>query len=118
MRASSVAHPAEPGDPPVDLVDLRRHPDAQSLRRRPRPPRRTQVLRDLREREADGLRVLDRAQEPDGLLVVAPVAARMAVGRRQEPAPLVVADPLDVDARALRDLADSHRSTLDPYPGT
>jgi hypothetical protein len=54
-------HPPQPCDPPVDLVDLRRHPHAQRLRGRAGAPRRAQVLTDLGERETDRLRLLDRA---------------------------------------------------------
>src|SRR6266542_857870 len=57
------SHPPQTGDPRIDLVDLRRHPHAQLLRWRPRTARGAQVLRDLREREADLLRLLDRTQE-------------------------------------------------------
>ena len=75
-----------------------------------------EVLADLREREADRLRLLDRAQEPNRLLVVAAVAARLPLGLREQAPALVVAERLDVHARPLRDLADSHARDDRPVP--
>jgi hypothetical protein len=59
-----LPHPPQRRDPIVDLVDLRGHPHAQRLRRCSRATCRAQVLGDLCQREADRLRLLDRAQEP------------------------------------------------------
>ena len=80
--------------------------------------RRTEVFADLGQGEADGLCLLDGPEEPHRVLVVAPVAAGLPVGRRQEPAALVVAERLHVHPRAPRELADFHRPTIDPYLGT
>jgi hypothetical protein len=85
------AHPAQGCDAQVDLVDLRGHANAQRLRRRARSSPGPQDVGDLGEREADRLGLLDRAQQPNGLLAVAALAARLAVRRRQQAAPLVVA---------------------------
>ena len=113
-----LAHPLQAGDAQVDLVDLRGHANAQRLGRLARALRRAQVLVDLREREADRLRLLDRAQEADGLLVVAAMPARLARRLGQQSATLVVPERLDVHARAGGDLSDLHASTIDPYLGT
>ena len=101
-----LPHPLQARDARVDLVDLRGHPHAQCLGRLLRALRRAQVLVDLREREAERLRLLDRAQEANGVVVVAAVPARLALRLRQEPAALVIAERLDVDACACRDFAD------------
>ena len=55
-------------------------------------------------------------QEAHRLLVVAAMPARRPVGRRQQPPPLVVAQRLDVHARAFCDLADSHAADYRPVP--
>src|ERR1051325_7264756 len=44
--------------------------------------------------------------------------ARRPRRRREQSAPLVVAQRLDVHPGTFRDLADSHAVTIDPYPGT
>ena len=49
------------------------------------PARGAHVLLDLGQREADRLRPLDRAQEPDGLLVVAPVTLGVRSGSGSRP---------------------------------
>src|SRR5204862_7174882 len=81
-------------------------------------PDQPQVLLDLREREAEALRLLDRADEAHGLRVVGAVPARAAHRLGQEAPALVVAQRLDVDAGPLRHLADPHVGTIDPYLGT
>ena len=111
-----IAHTPQRRDPRVDLVDLRRHSHPQRLRRRSRAACRAQILGDLRQREADGLRLLDRAEEANRLLVVAAVPARRAIRRRQQAPPLVVAQRLDVYSCAFRDLANSHATDYRPVP--
>src|SRR5204863_7769160 len=93
-----VPHPAQARDLRVDLVDLRRNADPHRVRRTPAVDQ-PQVLLDLRQREAEALRLLDRADEPYGLLVVRAVSGGRARRLGQEPAPLVVAQRLDIDAR-------------------
>jgi hypothetical protein len=46
------------------------------------------------------------------------MAARGSIRCRQEASTLVVAQRLDVDSGPLRDLADSHLASVDPYLGT
>jgi hypothetical protein len=72
-----VPHQAQAREPGVDLVDLLREADADGLVRIA-PARQPCVLRDLLEREAEPLRLLDRFHEPHGLLVVVTVAVRPA----------------------------------------
>ena len=72
-----VAHPPQPGDAGVDLVDLRRGPGPQRRRGRPAPGD-AQVLLDLGQGEADRLRLLYGAEEAHRVLVVVPVPARRA----------------------------------------
>ena len=112
-----LPHPPQPGDAGVDFVDLRRHSHAQRLGRFPAVAT-LQVLADLGEREADRLCLLDRAQEPHRLRVVAAMAARVPRGRGQQASALEAAERLEVHARACCDLADSHAATIDPYLGT
>src|SRR5262249_10347246 len=92
--------------------------DPQRLRGRARAACRAQVLGDLGEREADGLRLLDRAEEAHRLLVVAAVPAPRAVRRREQSPPPLVAQRLGGLAPPLRHLADAHAPTIDPYLGT
>src|SRR5581483_10824124 len=113
-----VPHASQRGDAGVDLVDLRCHAHTERLGRGARAPGGAQVLRDLGEREPHRLRLLDRTEETHGLLVVAAMSARRPGRHRQQPAPLVVAEGLDVHPGALRDLADPHAATIDPYLGT
>ena len=102
----------------VDLVDLLGQPHADRLVRAAAAGE-ARVLGDLVEREAEALRLLDRLDEADGLLVVGAVAVRRSSGLGQETAALVVAERLDVHSRASRDLADPHgEASLDLYPGT
>jgi hypothetical protein len=111
-----LSHPPQTGDARIDLVDLRRHPHPQRLRRGSRPPRRTQVLGDLRQREADRLRLLDRPQEPHRLLVVRALSARLAIRLRQQASTLVIPERLDVHSSAHGNLADSHGADYRPVP--
>jgi len=111
-----IAHPAQPGDAGVDLVDLRRGPGPQRRRGRPAPGD-AQILLDLGQGEADRLRLLDGAQEAHRVLVVVPVPARRAGRRGQQAAALVVAQRRGVDAGPPRGLSRSHASTINPYPG-
>jgi hypothetical protein len=111
-----IAHAPQRHDPPIDLVDLRRHPHPQRLRRLTRAACRAQVLRNLCQREADRLRRLDRAEEAHRLFVVAAMPARRPLRRRQQSPPLVVAERLDVHSCAFRDLANSHAADDRPVP--
>jgi hypothetical protein len=56
-----IPHAPQRRDARVDVVDLCRHPHAQRLRRPSRAACRAQVVGDLRQGEADRLRLLDRA---------------------------------------------------------
>ena len=113
-----LPHASKPGDPAVDLVDLRRHAHPQGLRRSSRPPHRLEDVGDLAQREAERLSLLDRPQETDRLLVVAAVAARLTIRLRQEAAALVVTERFAVDACAGSGLSDLHGTSMHPYPGT
>ena len=113
-----LPHASKPGDPAVDLVDLRRHAHPQGLRRRSRSPHRLEDVRDLAQREAERLSLLDRPQETDRLLVVAAVAAGLTIRLRQESAALVVTERLDVDACAGSGLSNPHGTSMHPYLGT
>ena len=73
------AHAPEPGDPGVDLVDLRGEPGPQGLGRgHPAAQYDAQVVLDFGQGEAERLGVLDRTEETDRVLVVTPVPARRA----------------------------------------
>ena len=73
-----LAHAPQPGDPRVDLVDLRRRPHPQSFggQAPPAAPHDSEVVLDLGQAEPGRLRLLDRAQEPHRVVVVAAVPAR------------------------------------------
>ena len=106
------------GDRGVDVLELAYEPLACRLGCGARiAAGQPQVLLDLGEREAEALRLLHRPDEPDRVGVVLPVPALAARRLRQEPAALVVAQRLDVDARALCDLADPHGPTVEPDLG-
>jgi hypothetical protein len=77
------------------------------------------VLLDLGEGEAEPLRLPDCLDEAHGLLVVVAVAVGATSRLHEQPAPLVVAERLDVHPGAARDLSDPHtEATIDPYRGT
>ena len=100
---------------PVSISSISRPSGRAASLRASRIGAPPEVFADLGQGEADGLRLLDRTEEPHGVLVVAAVAAGLPVRGRQEPAALVEAERLDVHPRAPRDLADLHRPTIDPY---
>ena len=108
----ALADAPQARDLAVDLVDLRGEPDAERLVGRPLD---AQELLDLGEREAEPLRLLDRADEAHRLVVVGAVPGGRAVGLGQEAAPLVVAERLDVDPGPGGCLTDAH--PFDCKPG-
>jgi len=111
-----VAHPPQPRDAGVDLVDLGRGPGPQG-RGGGAAPGDAQVLLDLGQGEADRLRLLDGAKEAHRVLVVVPVPARRAGRLGQQATALVVAQGRGVDPGPPRGLSRSHASTINPHPG-
>ena len=92
---------------------------AQRLgRERSAPPHDAQVVLDFGQREAERLGVLDGAEETDRVLVVAPVPPRHPGGHREQAAPLVVPEGLDVDACPPGGFSGSHASIMNPDSGT
>jgi hypothetical protein len=76
-----IAHPPQRRDAHVNLVDLHSHPRPHSLRGRHAPALHdAEVLLDLRKREPDRLRLLDRTQKAHRLLVVTAVPPVVRVG--------------------------------------
>src|SRR5262249_54604888 len=60
---------------------------------------------DVGQREAKRLRPLDEHEPLQHPLAIAPMAARGALGFREQPLALIEAQGLHVDARRLRELA-------------
>src|SRR5207248_4960567 len=113
------AHRSERGHLRVDRVELSGQASARSRRGGGRIAAcQAEVLADLRQREAEALRLLEGAHEPNGVGPVLPLTAWAARRLRKETAPLVVAQRLDVHARLSRHLTSSHDPTVDPYLGT
>ena len=77
-----------------------------------------QELLDLGEREAEPLRLLDRAHEAHRLVVVGAVPGWRSVGLGEQAAALVVAERLDVHPGPGGGFSDAHPSTVNPDFGT
>ena len=111
-----LAHPPQPGDPPVDLVDLRRHPHAQRLRgRRVRraAPRYSPISASVKPTACASL-IARRNRTVSSSYRRCPLGFRSGAGK--QPPALVVAQRLDVHARPRCDLADPHPTDYRPVP--
>ena len=67
-----------------------------------------QQLLDLIKREAQILSAFDEADEPNGIGRVLAIARRRPLRRLQQPAPLVIAQRLNVTAGRCRHFTDPH----------
>src|SRR6185436_2461917 len=114
QRLQRALHPFELADLAFDLGHLLLGDGADlSAVARGLAPQPQQLL-DFVEREAEILRALDEADDAHrfvGKLAVAGGAPRRL---RQQPAPLVIPQRLDVHARLLRRLANPHGQLLEP----
>src|SRR5206468_11007607 len=119
QRRERRAHAAQARELLVDLVELLGRTHAQSLRHcgLAAAGDAEQVL-DLGQREAEALRRPDRAHETHVLVSVAAVSTLAAGRLADQPSAFVVADGLDVDACARRQLSDTHVESVNPYLGT
>jgi hypothetical protein len=102
-----VPYPAQAHDLLVDLVDLRGEAHTHRLGG-DSSSSQPQMLLDLAEGEAETLRLLDRAHEAHGFLVVGAMPVRSSSRLLQQTAPFVVAQRLDVDPGAAGCLSNPH----------